>query len=701
MGPAAADSRLAAAGSPQRRPARPALLALAATLALACGGAPEHIASTDERASALERVRAFETARREATDFRTLPTSDETMGPDPVAIQALPETHLLVGILRGRSALVLLDDDLHELGRLAAPASPSGLVVSPSGEVFVSGELEPGIARYDLHDGTLRRAGSIGLPGVRSIRALAYGVEGVLYVAEDHDHRLLTVSASSGAILDAGAEPLGLGPRTIVRTPHFVVVDCVLSHEVVVLPVDARGLPLVGQAVRIIQNGPFWSVDARETADGLLLAMGGVEDHPLDRRQGSFGYIDSFAYVYRVAGTPPATERLASVDVSAYGVVTPKVVMLRGDAGHVAVRVVGYGDAPLADLQWAAPRPTRRNVWPRPEVVTRAFVPGNVAAAVLTDGRTAFANPLLDAWIVDDGARARVVSVPDGQNPPRSVDARVGEALFFTTLMAPWNRTKGSLSRFTCETCHFEGYVDGRVHDTGRGDVRVVTKPLLGLFNNRPHFSRALDPDLTAMVHNEFHVAGMRSRHDSWFGIDRVQVPWLEQLGVGSAPLGPEELRRSLTTFFMEFTHRPNPTAIGHAAWSPDERRGAALFRDQCEACHEARLVTDRADSRVPFEAWEELVLSRAGPIVWARDTYERTGVVPYVHERGTRVPSLRRLYKKRPYFTNGSAVDLGAMLRRARVRGGRFAHDGGNDGAPPLLDEPERRALLAFLDLL
>jgi hypothetical protein len=320
-------------------------------------------------------------------------------------------------------------------------------------------------------------------------------------------------------------------------------------------------------------------------------------------------------------------------------------------------------------------------------------------AAALGDGRRVLADPLLDAWVVDDGTQARVVPVVDA-TPARSTEARVGEALFFTTLIAPWNRTKGSVSRFTCETCHFEGYVDGRIHDTGRGDVHVTTRPLLGLLSLRPYFSRALDPDLTAMVHNEFRVAGRRSRHDPWFALGVAEAPWLAYLGVGPDPLGPEVLRRALMTFLMEFTHRPNPEAFGRTAWSDEERRGAGIFRDRCEGCHQARLVADRADTRVPFEAWEPLVLSPQGPIVWARDGYEKTGVVPYVHESGARISPLRRLYKKRPYLTNGSAADLDDVLRRARMSPAGFRHDG--DGATDgRLDDDERRAVAAFLDLL
>jgi cytochrome c peroxidase len=92
--------------------------------------------------------------------------------------------------------------------------------------------------------------------------------------------------------------------------------------------------------------------------------------------------------------------------------------------------------------------------------------------------------------------------------------------------------------------------------------------------------------------------------------------------------------------------------------------------------------------------------MSPAGPIVWARDSYEKTGIEPYVHPSGSRVPSLRRLYKKRPYFTNGSAADLDDVLARAGTAASGFSH-AGIDGSTPLLGARSRAALRAFLDLL
>jgi hypothetical protein len=93
--------------------------------------------------------------------------------------------------------------------------------------------------------------------------------------------------------------------------------------------------------------------------------------------------------------------------------------------------------------------------------------------------------------------------------------------------------------------------------------------------------------------------------------------------------------------------------------------------------------------------------MSPSGPIVWGKAEYKKTGVVPYVHDNGARIPSLRRLYKKRPYFTNGSAKTLEEVLARARFVPGGFWHEAPSLAEGDALDERARSALLRFLDLL
>jgi cytochrome c peroxidase len=155
-------------------------------------------------------------------------------------------------------------------------------------------------------------------------------------------------------------------------------------------------------------------------------------------------------------------------------------------------------------------------------------------------------------------------------------------------------------------------------------------------------------------------------------------------------------------TFLMSFSHRPNPMAQARDRFRPGERRGAAVFLERCESCHEARLLSDAPESRVPFERWESLIFSRQGPIVWGKAQYEKTGVTPYVHELGARIPSLRRLYKKHPYFTNGSAPGLDDVLERARFGSGGFWHESADqDSAGARLSAEERADVLEFLDLL
>ncbi len=152
--------------------------------------------------------------------------------------------------------------------------------------------------------------------------------------------------------------------------------------------------------------------------------------------------------------------------------------------------------------------------------------------------------------------------------------------------------------------------------------------------------------------------------------------------------------------FLSDFSHRPNPASVGRSSLTPLEREGATLFRDRCETCHSARLSADDPSSHVAFEHWEPLIFTETAPLVWGSAGYHKTGVVPYVHEEGARTPSLRRLYKKYPYFTNGSAPSLDAVLSGVTVSNGKTFHAQGPADAEQL-DAAGKRALAAFLELL
>ncbi len=655
-----------------------------------------------EIADASDALHALDEAARAKAASATLVSWDRASGPDPYAVKEIAQSGFLVGILRGSDAVVVLDRSLREVQRLPAPRSPVALAVAGD-VVLVAGELATDIARFRWNAGAgrLEPAGTAAIEGVRAIRGITFGPGSWVYLIEEQRGRLialeLAVSARDQLVVGRRRDlVVGNGPIRMARVGDRLIIDCLLDHALVIQRLEPSGMPASEPPFRIVLDGPIWSFAAREGSRGLLrLAVGAAEDHPLDRTIGAFGYVDSFLYLYDVDLDARRATREAAVNLGERGVVVPKVLLFSG----ATARVSGYGTDKLLEMNLDAglDRPG-----PGHETITE-LVPGTNDVVERSDGALIFADPLLDAWVAvaRPGAKPTIVPIPDA--PPRDPALRLGEALIFTTLMAPWSRSDGPLSRFTCETCHFEGYGDGRTHHTGRGDVHAVTKPLLGLFNNRPHFSRALDPDLVSVAFNEFRVANARSGHDPWFGLRVQDAPWLAALGVGDELLSPQRLREAFIRFLTAFNHRPNPATLERSAFSTEERAGARVFRDRCESCHEARLASDVPGSRVPFERWESLSMTGDGPIVWGKAEYSKTGIVPYVHADGARIPSLRRLYKKRPYFTNGSAKDLSSVLDRARYGDGAFWHDAGKtpDAATAGLADREKHALLAFLDLL
>lgn len=681
-----------------------ALLWLAAQLALTgvstgChGGTPalvrtvdagvEEVDPAEPLLAALERD---ESSARASTDWAAFPASDATLGPDPYDIVALSDGRF-AGVLRGASAVVLLDRDGRELARASAPRAARSLALltdAAGGKLVMAGELDAALmtTRVDAHGFADSAAWAV--PGAVGVRGVAVG--GGAIHAVDVDGRLLSFAGATPAH-EREVGPFALTPRAV---GGWLAAMSVLGHRVLLWRLDAAVRP-----VELTSDGPPLGFAVRAVGDDVLVAVGMIEDHPLDRTGGSFGHIDSFLRVVRVRTTGEVT-RLLELNLSQYGVVTPKALAFL-DEDTVLVAGAGSGRAARVVLSTSA-------------VTEVPSLPGVVALVPTAEGFIG-ASPLLDAWIVVDNSGARAVPVPPvSAANVRSIDSKLGEALVFTTIMAPRQRSEGALSRFTCEACHFEGTIDGRIHDTGRmsvvtlsaghsaaAHVRATTKPLWGLFNNKPLFTRAMDPNLARMAHAEFRVANANSSLDPWFALTPADAPWLSLLGV-TGTRSPIDVRRALVAFLHDFTPRANPRVVNRAAprtFTPLEQRGAELFRARCVSCHAARLIGDDPASAQPIERWQALVLADNGPLVWSSAEHKKTGIEPYVHEDGARASSLRRVWLKSPLFTNGSARTLEDALDRARQDDTTFMHSSNRESARGLADE-DKRALMAFLRLL
>lgn len=670
------------------------LLACAAFVALAAcaperngGGVPLAKASSTTSTRSKQRVqalRARENALRAGYSPRDAPPWLDVSGADPYRIAALPEG--FAGILRGSKAFVRLDADLNEVQRISLAESPTALCVSRSHGALVASRFSSIISRIG------RGSPNTVLPFVElqapaaAVADLACGDTEVVHVLTTDPPELLTLDANGKL---RARRPAMTGGLRLLQRGRYLLESSLFERSLRLLELDREGVP-AREVARIHHDGPIWAFDALERGSELLIAVAGAEDKPLVRVHGEFENIDSFVWLYRYGGT---LEPLLSLNVGDHGLVVPKAVGLADEQGELTLSALAAGSAQLLRVRFG------HDLLAAPRLEIEAAPPGVSDATFAGSARVVYASPLLDAWVRLD-SRALVVRHVEPERRPEP-QLRLGEALFFTNLMAPDKPSAGTHSRFSCETCHFEGGLDGRAHHTGRGDVSVVTKPLFGLANNRPHFSRALDRDLSSVSHNEFRVAGAGSGNDPWFVLPAARFPWLRELGIERGELSALELREALLAFLYTFSHEPNPHALSHDRFSPLEARGARAFAARCEGCHAARLLSDDPGSRVEVAEWESLILRRSAALVWARGDYEQTGILPYVHERGTRISSLRRLALKPRYFTNGSAATLSDVLARFRYDDAQELHEAPPDTSLSALDEPTQRALLAFLRLL
>ncbi|MDP2346064.1 MAG: hypothetical protein Q8O67_34320 [Deltaproteobacteria bacterium] len=627
----------------------------------------------DRDAAGLE---AFELSLRPAVRARLLAGTRADHGADPVALAANDDGVFV--LLQGLDRLQVIG------GPKAATAPFPSALVSEGGDVVVVGSLVRGpLQRFRVvHAVPLIAGVGEGAPSVhlQELPRTGPAFDGVSALAAGRG--LLDVGTVDGDVVTLrGAQEMGrcaaggLGLTSLQRLPHHVVALSSLAHALVVFPLDDDGVPVCALASREDFNGLLFTMIASEDEGGVDVVVSGIEDAPLDRAGGSFGHIDSFLFGVRFEAFGPT--RVWETNLSEPGVVNGKAMVREGDDDADALVVWGTGSGRFAvvDVDSGAVSSTGPAMF-------------GVQSAIVVDGQRVVASTLEDTVQIGD---ARI----DLGGPASALELQ-GERMVFTTAMGPQQRSTGELSRFTCESCHVGGGVDGRVHDTARRDdegrpVTATTKPLWGLFENPPLFTRAMDRSVAVMVHAEFKVANANSPQDPWFSVDDDDVP-----------VDPLALRRSMIAFFASFDPPPNARAYGRGSLDDDEALGLLHFTRRCSSCHEARVFADveeAADADTGAPRLDVVAGLLRGALVFGRSGHEDTGVRPKVHPAGARPSSLRAIGRKTPLLTSGRARDLAQLLEQARVDvDGRFLHEG-QTGQP--LSSSERRSLLRFLRLL
>jgi hypothetical protein len=277
--------------------------------------APKQVTEPDP----LVPLRAFEQEKRAHAKVLEAPSSDRTFGADPYDVVALADGSF-AGILRGRDAVVFLDENLAELARIGVARSPSAIAIYDGpprgalrpGDLLVTSEIESVIT----HVRGRKRIEDIPLSGVTGARAIAIGREGTIHVSEEHGDTLVSLTPRADGTFERRTHEVPRGPMRMARTRHGVVVASVTGHALTAIDDE-------GARASTWNDGPYWAVAARDVEGGTIIVASGTEDHPLDRREGFFGFVDSFVYVYWRADGSNELARIAAINASDQDVVVP------------------------------------------------------------------------------------------------------------------------------------------------------------------------------------------------------------------------------------------------------------------------------------------------------------------------------------------------------------------------------------------
>jgi cytochrome c peroxidase len=192
------------------------------------------------------------------------------------------------------------------------------------------------------------------------------------------------------------------------------------------------------------------------------------------------------------------------------------------------------------------------------------------------------------------------------------------------------------------------------------------------------------------------HAQGADRAPDDY---DRYPVTLRLRDGAGwkERVLSPDEVRGALAAYMAAIPVEPSPfVAPGQRALTAQQRRGLSLFRDGCAGCHQLVGDTVRGDS-VPRAALERRLLD--GRVALSSQRLYDVGT-PVLGKTGNNPPSLRGVWEAAPYFSDGSARSLEAVLARTDPDADKV-HAPANAERPPVFDEEARAALLAFLRAL
>ncbi len=433
-----------------------------------------------------------------------------------------------------------------------------------------------------------------------------------------------------------------------------------------------------------------------------VLWTAGYKQTRVRRNRGYIEHLRSYLYAFATPTLMRGQARpVAAVDLAAQRLTDPSALSIDAKRRELWIALTGNHKIAALDLDAALRRSSRAGA--RLRKVETALVPKTVLAS--DDGLFAagFVDDRLYVHVHDHDAETTKLyqSVRLRPSPPEAADRsaaayetspsmyQLGEMLYYSKGLI----SESPRNQFTCNSCHWDGMTDYRVHPGFRESRFEQIRPAAGVGMLGPVFTPGQSRHIAIAVDGFIRYLDERSWHEPE---DKV---WLEPrvvriAGGGAETLSAEDTRLALITYLSRLPVEPGFLRAPGTAFSPSAERGAEIFFRDCARCHQAK--PHMRDEDV-FEMAEALEYLRTKPLVFGDDDFAKTGVEPYFTEDGNRISPLTQLGRGGPFFSNSAATTLRDVIAQSNPEriGAEHAPD---NAASAHYDDDDARALIDFL---
>jgi len=301
--------------------------------------------------------------------------------------------------------------------------------------------------------------------------------------------------------------------------------------------------------------------------------------------------------------------------------------------------------------------------------------------------RLLFALTLLAAF---SRAAAESSEPPRSETPPRTELVALGERLFFDPRLSSDNTV-------SCASCHnpARGFSDGRRTPVGVSK-RALPRNAPALWNleaRAPYFwdgrATTLEEQALIPLTNPDEMGADLSQLPAELASDAEYKKRFARCFPGEG-VSASTIARALAAYERTLISRSSPydryLAGERSALTEQQKRGLVLFngKAECMTCHNGPDLTDNRFNRVGLASGDP----------------GRAAIDPASGPKGSfKTPSLREVSRTAPYFHDGSAATLEAVVEHY-ARGGE-AKAGASDIHALQLNAEEKADLVAFLRAL